>query len=1049
MAKKWTEIAGSDDFKALPDEDKDVVRQAYFERVVAPEVAPEHMEATRDRFERATGLRSRSLPAGVAPSEASAGRGSVNPPSVGEDAPAPPQTAEQPLEQPHERQQVPPEIGGRRRPPSGGAGRGAINPPLIGEGRRPGESVLDMAARPPQGVEPPVPTQGQAMRDEAYLVSESVSPVERERQQRDLRYLRGTGVASPTPLSQQLGDRARLGLERTIGKGGAAMLGGVAGGLGELGKTGTGLVTAGADLVGAEGVSEFAQGASRHASGFSQAVTPQGEGVDKTISNVFSSITASLPFMVTGTAAEAQAFKLMFAQTALADYSDRRAQGVAPLPAAITATVTGSAEVLGEKFGFKEQTLAVRGLMDRMIAAGRSSDDMAKNAAKLLLKEVPGEQLTTAIQFLNDKYNVGGLTPEATLQDYFKQVVETAVTTMGQSAVVGGAPAAIDKARGTYAKAERAIDQAAGLLPKGPYRDAAEQGFVVDPPLVTDPPTQQRAKTIRIFEDVAAQHGIPSNVVKRAKEAADGMPAAEVGPFLNDMLQVLQRKGGVATPISAQASALLTAGPAEPLTPEELAKAKGKTPDSPAQEADARAPSPPATGETEEDFTGLSESTPGAALEEGAHQAATSPKNDLPEPSNAQKEAGNYQLGHVVVSGLDLSIENPEGSVRRDTKNEPPKWQNTMYAHYGYIKGTVGQDGDHIDAFVKPGTAADHAGDVFVIDQLHADGKPDEHKVMVGYASEQEARDAYLKHYPKGWNGLGAITKTGSEEFKAWLKAGDTSKPFATITTPNPVDEQPDVQPPAPGPASAPAAGIDQPGGSRGAVGLLADDGGGRRKRSAAAPAAGVPAPADVGRGLGRADSLTTAPAARTIAKVGVTPASSSDLELRTNKDGTLTPWLEGYELTDFENGDPLKIPAGTSDEDVLKAIKTAKSLGRRSKVFPLKQEVEGAAPASAPATPEAPATSSEEAPAAPEQVAPVPTIAEAKPEAAPPTLSDTEAFSGDFAAFEGKTVEQPVLVAETGTTAMLRMDAAKAMRALEARMQALKALKDCLEKPR
>jgi hypothetical protein len=41
--------------------------------------------------------------------------------------------------------------------------------------------------------------------------------------------------------------------------------------------------------------------------------------------------------------------------------------------------------------------------MDRMMAHGLSTDDMAKNMAKLLVKEIPGEELTTTIQFLNDK----------------------------------------------------------------------------------------------------------------------------------------------------------------------------------------------------------------------------------------------------------------------------------------------------------------------------------------------------------------------------------------------------------------------------------------------------------------------------------------------------------------------------------------------------------------------------------------------------------------------------------------------------------------------
>jgi hypothetical protein len=93
-----------------------------------------------------------------------------------------------------------------------------------------------------------------------------------------------------------------------------------------------------------------------------------------------------------------------------------------------------------------------------------------------------------------------------------------------------------------------------------------------------------------------------------------------------------------------------------------------------------------------------------------AHTAATSPTNGLPEPSQAQKEAGNYQKGHVKVAGLDISIENPAGSRRK------PEYR-PLESHYGYIKGTVGADKDHVDIFIKQGTPADYDGPVYVVNQ--------------------------------------------------------------------------------------------------------------------------------------------------------------------------------------------------------------------------------------------------------------------------------------------------------------------------------------------
>lgn len=121
-------------------------------------------------------------------------------------------------------------------------------------------------------------------------------------------------------------------------------------------------------------------------------------------------------------------------------------------------------------------------------------------------------------------------------------------------------------------------------------------------------------------------------------------------------------------------------------------------------------------------------------VDAAAHDAAASPRNDKPEPTDAQKQAGNYAKGHVRIAGLDISIENPEGSTRSGTDPNGKRWENTLKSHYGYIKGTVGKDKSHIDVFIKLGTAQDYAGPVFVIDQKKpGNGHFDEHKVMLGW----------------------------------------------------------------------------------------------------------------------------------------------------------------------------------------------------------------------------------------------------------------------------------------------------------------------------
>lgn len=146
-------------------------------------------------------------------------------------------------------------------------------------------------------------------------------------------------------------------------------------------------------------------------------------------------------------------------------------------------------------------------------------------------------------------------------------------------------------------------------------------------------------------------------------------------------------------------------------------------------------------------------------------------------PTEAQKEAGNYRKGHVKIDGFDVTIENPKGSVRSGKDAEGNEWSVTMNNDYGYIRGTEGVDGDHIDVFLSDNP---DAGDVFVIDQVNADGSFDEHKVMYGFKSALAAKRAYLANYSAGWKGLGNITRVKKEEFRKWIDSSNRkTKPFA------------------------------------------------------------------------------------------------------------------------------------------------------------------------------------------------------------------------------------------------------------------------------
>jgi hypothetical protein len=340
---------------------------------------------------------------------------------------------------------------------------------------------------------------------------------------------------------------------------------------------------------------------------------------------------------------------------------------------------------------------------------------------------------------------------------------------------------------------------------------------------------------------------------------------------------------------------------------------------------------------------------------------------------------------------MDVSIENPKGSMRRSKADAPEKWEVQMPAHYGYIRGTTGADGDHVDLFV--GDKGDN-GAFWVINQTTPDGKAfDEHKVITGVDSAAEAIDLYKRSFADDFGAkvLGSVSqRMDAAQLKALLP--DMSKANA-LHTPKALDDlqQPDVAVPAPAPAAGIAAGGDQPGGSGRTVGPGAD-GAGTGGVSAAAPGAGVaadapaagpataadPALTDIAAlkrqwqaAVARGDTAEAArindqivaakaaasepapppppapppappaepPSRRVIGKYGRTPKAAVEIELRGNDDGTLTPFSGRYAMVDFESGEPIVLPADVTDAQAAKAIRDAGAVSKNDKFYGVKED--------------------------------------------------------------------------------------------------------------
>ena len=155
-------------------------------------------------------------------------------------------------------------------------------------------------------------------------------------------------------------------------------------------------------------------------------------------------------------------------------------------------------------------------------------------------------------------------------------------------------------------------------------------------------------------------------------------------------------------------------------------------------------------------------------------------------PTEAQKEAGNYKKGHVQVGTFDITIEQPQGSVRKGTDADGKQWESKMNNTYGYIRGAVGVDGDHIDVFLSNDIDGWNGRKVYVVDQYNPDGSFDEHKVMLGFNDADEAKGDYLANYEQGWENGRRIDITGVnlEDFEKWIESSKRkTKPFGEYSS--------------------------------------------------------------------------------------------------------------------------------------------------------------------------------------------------------------------------------------------------------------------------
>jgi len=122
--------------------------------------------------------------------------------------------------------------------------------------------------------------------------------------------------------------------------------------------------------------------------------------------------------------------------------------------------------------------------------------------------------------------------------------------------------------------------------------------------------------------------------------------------------------------------------------------------------------------------------------------------------------------------GLQISIENKKGSVRK-WETDTDSGKTKMLYDYGYIRRTLGADGDHIDCYVNKDNESEK---VFVVHQNDpTTGKYDEDKVMLGFDTAAQAKKAYLAHYDSN-KFFGSMIEMTLTELKAQVIGKTTKK---------------------------------------------------------------------------------------------------------------------------------------------------------------------------------------------------------------------------------------------------------------------------------
>lgn len=140
----------------------------------------------------------------------------------------------------------------------------------------------------------------------------------------------------------------------------------------------------------------------------------------------------------------------------------------------------------------------------------------------------------------------------------------------------------------------------------------------------------------------------------------------------------------------------------------------------------------------------------------------------LPPVAQPEKDISKVQFYY----GLSIYIETLKESLRKGND-----WASRTPAHYGFIQGYFGADGDEMDCYLGPDLKT---GKVYIVDQNRiGSDKFDEHKCMIGYRSQEEALNDYFAGHNKGKVIFRGVTQMTPWQFHTWLRFGNHKVPLS------------------------------------------------------------------------------------------------------------------------------------------------------------------------------------------------------------------------------------------------------------------------------